>query len=57
MEAVRRASKRSVCIRPVVMYAIGYSYKEISEILGIPIGTVQRRIHEGRKILKRELER
>lgn len=56
VEAVRRASKWSVCIRPVIMYALGYSYQEIADILSIPMGTVQRRIHEGRRILKQELQ-
>lgn len=55
IQSVRQASKQSVCIRPVIMYALGYSYQEIAEILSIPMGTVQRRIHEGRKVLKKEL--
>ena len=54
-EIVKEASARSVCIRPVVMYALGYSYKEISDALDIPMGTVQRRIHEGRRMLRDEL--
>ena len=52
---MKEASARSVCIRPVVMYALGYSYKEISDALDIPMGTVQRRIHEGRRMLRDEL--
>ena len=55
IQRVHQASTRSVCIRPVIMYALGYSYQEIADILGIPMGTVQRRIHEGRRILKQEL--
>ena len=57
VKVVRESSSRSVCIRPVVMYALGYSYKEIADTLGVPLGTVQRRIHEGRKLLKKELEK
>lgn len=29
----------------------GYSYREVSELLGIPIGTVMSRIHRARKML------
>ena len=38
------------------MYAIeGYTHKEISEKLGISIGTSKSQLHDARKILKREI--
>ena len=33
----------------------GFAYKEIAEILQIPIGTVMSRLHRGRKRLQQEL--
>ncbi len=38
--------------RPIRMFLAGYSYKEISKNMKIPIGTVKSRIHLGKKQLR-----
>jgi RNA polymerase sigma-70 factor (ECF subfamily) len=39
----------------VLCDVVGYSYDEIADSLGIPIGTVRSRIHRGRSMLKEKL--
>jgi RNA polymerase sigma-70 factor (ECF subfamily) len=39
----------------VLVYVEEFSYKELAEILGCPLGTVMSRLHRGRKILERTL--
>jgi RNA polymerase sigma-70 factor (ECF subfamily) len=39
----------------VLLDVEGFSYKEIAEMVGIPIGTVMSRLHRGRKFLQKRL--
>lgn len=39
----------------VLILVEGFAYKEVSDILDIPIGTVMSRLHRGRKILQKTL--
>lgn len=51
VEALPEAYRMAVLLADVE----GFAYKEIAEILDIPIGTVMSRLHRGRKALQREL--
>src|SRR3989442_89520 len=39
----------------VLLDVEGFSYKEIAEMVGVPIGTVMSRLHRGRKFLQKRL--
>ncbi len=43
----------SVYEKPIHMFLTGYSYKEISQRMNIPIGTVKSRIHLGKKRIRK----
>ena len=53
---IRDCARKSVAIECVMLYAKGYNYDEIAQILGIPIGTVMSRISNGRKMIRAALE-
>ncbi|RBQ11306.1 sigma-70 family RNA polymerase sigma factor [Pedobacter miscanthi] len=58
MEDIRRAltSIPEAYSYPFQRYFEGYKYEEISEELGIPLGTVKTRIHQARLMLKKYLK-
>lgn len=55
VSAIKKCSKKSICMESLALYAKGYSYDEISILLHIPVGTVRSRISAGRKVLRQEL--
>lgn len=56
LSIVRDCARKSVAIECVILYAKGYNYDEIAEMLGIPKGTVMSRISNGRKMLRDALD-
>jgi len=40
----------------LLSYVDGFSYEEIADIIGCPIGTVMSRLYRGRKLLRKKLE-
>lgn len=56
LSIVRDCGRKSRCIECVLLYAKGYSYDEIAEKIGIPVGTVKSRVSAGRKMLREALD-
>lgn len=56
MEAVHRSARISVGVQCVMLYAEGYSYDEIADIVNINLGTVKSRIAAGRAAIRDALE-
>lgn len=56
-EVIRALSELTSDFKMVVLLADvnGFSYKQISDILGIPVGTVMSRLHRGRRALRDKL--
>ncbi|MCF0219318.1 MAG: RNA polymerase sigma factor [Muribaculaceae bacterium] len=57
VEAVHRSARQSVGVECVLLFAQGYSYDEIADIIGINPGTVKSRISAGRKLIRSCLEK
>ena len=43
--------RKSVAVETLMDFASGYSIAEIATARGVPVGTVKRRIYDGRKLL------
>lgn len=56
MKTIHKCTKISVGVQCVLLYADGYSYDEIAEIVGIKPGTVKSRIAAGRAVIRKALE-
>lgn len=56
LSIIRNVGRRSCCVECVLLYAKGYSYEEIADIVGIPLGTVKSRVASGRKLLRHALD-
>ena len=52
MSIVYDCWRKSRCIECVMLYAKGYGYYDIAEIVDIPVGTVKSRVAAGRKMLR-----
>lgn len=56
LEAIHRSARISVGVQCVMLYAEGYSYEEIADMLGIKPGTVKSRVAAGRVAIRAALE-
>lgn len=52
LAAVETCRRKSVCVDALALNAEGYTYGEIADMTGKPVGTVKRRIHEARRMLR-----
>lgn len=56
LSAIHRCANRSCCMECVIYYAKGYSYNEISTLMGVSVDIVKSRISFGRKIIRKEID-
>lgn len=56
LSVMRACARKSNNIECVMLYAKGYTYEEIADMVGIPVGTVRSRIANGRLALKQTLK-
>lgn len=54
--SIHRTARVSVGVRCVMLYADGYTYEEIADIVGINLGTVRSRISAGRVAIRKALD-
>ena len=55
LKIIRSMCGASVAVETLLEFAQGYSLAEIAERRGIPLGTVKRRIHDGRAMVHKAL--
>lgn len=55
MAVINSMRSRSVSVATLVEFASGYSVAEIARTSGVPVGTVKRRVHDGRALLAKML--
>ena len=55
MRAALLALPEAYLVFLFLVYLEGMKYRELAEILDLPMGTVMSRLHRGRKILERQL--
>ncbi|MGI9120923.1 MAG: sigma-70 family RNA polymerase sigma factor, partial [Acidimicrobiales bacterium] len=55
VKAALEALPKQFCMAVLLADVEGFQYKEIAEILDIPIGTVMSRLHRGRRALQKSL--
>ena len=55
LKIIRSMGSASVAVDTLLEFAQGYSLAEIAERRGIPLGTVKRRIHDGRAMVHKAL--
>ena len=55
LKIIRSMGSASVAVDTLLEFAQGYSLADIAERRGIPLGTVKRRIHDGRAMVHKAL--
>lgn len=53
LRAVVELKEQYQSVNTLMLYAMGYGYKEIGMMLDVPLGTVRSRINNGRRIVRR----
>lgn len=56
LDIIRECSRKTCCMECVMLYAYGYTYEEIADMMGLKLGTVKSRVFMGRKLLRETLD-